>query len=144
MTLSETLLLAERSALILALHNNQGHRRDTAQELGIHVRNLMRKMNRHRISFPDVYRYSDEAKRKKRWHLSRVTPSQREVWRGLAAGLTMKQIADEAGLSVSGVEYHRSELQKWLKADNVADLTRLAMEHGILNHGRMKEVRVGS
>ncbi len=62
----------------------------------------------------------------------RLTEREREVLRLIAAGRTNKQIAAELGISPRTVETHRQSLMRKLQLHTVAELTRLALESGLL------------
>ncbi len=61
-----------------------------------------------------------------------LTPRQTDVLRGIARGLSNKQMARDMGVSLKTVAYHRAELIQRLALHDVASLTRYAMEIGIL------------
>ena len=64
---------------------------------------------------------------------SGVTGREREILGMIAAGLPNKRIARELGRSVKTIEKHRANLMRKLHLHNVADITRFAMESGLLN-----------
>jgi len=61
-----------------------------------------------------------------------LTPRQREVLQLVAEGKTGKEIASALGISVKTVEFHKSAIMQELGLRSVAELTRYAIEHGIL------------
>ncbi|MFT3857314.1 MAG: response regulator transcription factor [Aquabacterium sp.] len=61
----------------------------------------------------------------------RLTPRQRDVLRGIAAGQSNKEIARDLAVSIKTVEYHRAELIQRLDLHDVASLTRFAVAHGL-------------
>jgi two-component system, NarL family, response regulator NreC len=61
-----------------------------------------------------------------------LTPRQREVLRLLAEGHRVKEIAARLGLSIRTVETHKYEIMHLLEIDNVVDLTRFAIRHGMV------------
>ncbi|HEX6433290.1 MAG TPA: response regulator transcription factor [Gemmatimonadales bacterium] len=61
-----------------------------------------------------------------------LTSREREVWLGIARGRTNKEIAAELGISHRTVETHRESLMRKLQIRTVAELTRLALESGII------------
>jgi DNA-binding NarL/FixJ family response regulator len=63
--------------------------------------------------------------------LSRLTPREREVLAGIAAGETSRAIATRLGLSPRTVETHRENLARKLDIKTVAGLTRFAVEAGL-------------
>lgn len=64
--------------------------------------------------------------------LERLTEREREVLFRIARGLSNKEIAGELGISVRTVESHRDSLMRKTGMKNVAALTRLAIEAGML------------
>lgn len=64
--------------------------------------------------------------------LEALTPRERDVLDGVARGLTNKAIAAELGISRRTVEAHRESLMRKLEIHNVAGLTRLALEAGLV------------
>jgi DNA-binding NarL/FixJ family response regulator len=61
-----------------------------------------------------------------------LTRRQREVLQCLAKGLQTKEIAAMMALSSRTVEFHKYRLMETLGARSVADLTRYAVKHGII------------
>jgi DNA-binding NarL/FixJ family response regulator len=64
--------------------------------------------------------------------LASLTAREREVLRGIARGLTNKDIATELGISPRTVETHRESLMRKLGIRHVAGLTKLALETGLI------------
>lgn len=64
--------------------------------------------------------------------LDTLSTREREVLTEVAKGYTNQQIADRSGLSVKTVESYRARLMTKLGLKSRADLTRLAVESGIL------------
>jgi two-component system response regulator NreC len=64
--------------------------------------------------------------------LERLTDREREVLVRVARGLSNKEIAGELGISARTVESHRDSLMRKTGLKNVAALTRLAMQSGLL------------
>lgn len=64
--------------------------------------------------------------------LARLTPREREVLRGIAAGETSRAIATRLGLSPRTVESYRESLARKLDIRTVAGLTRFAVEAGLI------------
>lgn len=64
--------------------------------------------------------------------LERLTERERDVLVRVARGLANKEIAVELGISVRTVESHRDSLMRKTGLRNVAALTRLALEAGLL------------
>lgn len=65
--------------------------------------------------------------------LERLTDRERDVLTRVARGLSNKEIAADLGISVRTVESHRDSLMRKTGLRNVAALTRLALESGLLN-----------
>jgi DNA-binding NarL/FixJ family response regulator len=64
-----------------------------------------------------------------------LSQREREVLALIASGLTNKAAADRLGLSVKTVESYRARLMDKLALTNRADLTRVAIECGLLQAG---------
>jgi DNA-binding NarL/FixJ family response regulator len=64
--------------------------------------------------------------------LHMLTAREREVLVGIAHGRTNKEIAAELGISHRTVETHRESLMRKLQIRTVAELTRLALEAGMI------------
>jgi DNA-binding NarL/FixJ family response regulator len=64
--------------------------------------------------------------------LARLTPREREVLAGIAAGETSRAIAGRLGLSPRTVETYRESLARKLDIKTVAALTRFAIEAGLV------------
>jgi DNA-binding NarL/FixJ family response regulator len=65
--------------------------------------------------------------------LQRLTPREREVLALVATGNTNRAIAARLGISPRTVESHRESLMKKLALRTVADLTRFALQAGLLS-----------
>jgi DNA-binding NarL/FixJ family response regulator len=65
--------------------------------------------------------------------LEQLTTRERDVLVGVARGQQNKEIASELGISVRTVESHRDSLMRKTGLRNVAALTRLALECGLLD-----------
>jgi DNA-binding NarL/FixJ family response regulator len=63
---------------------------------------------------------------------SRLTPRQREVLQLVAEGKAAKEIAGIVGISVKTVEFHKAAIMEELGLRTTAELTRYAIEHGIV------------
>lgn len=61
-----------------------------------------------------------------------LTPRQTEVLRLVAVGRTAKEIAFELGISVKTVDFHKSSIMDALGLRTTAELTRYAIEQGIV------------
>jgi DNA-binding NarL/FixJ family response regulator len=64
--------------------------------------------------------------------VDQLTSRELEVLRGVVQGYTSKQIAGDLGISHRTVETHRESLMRKLKIRSVAELTRFAIETGII------------
>ena len=64
--------------------------------------------------------------------LDQLTAREREVLAGVAQGHTNKEIAHQLGISHRTVESHRESLMRKLGIRTVAELTRFAIETGVL------------
>ena len=62
-----------------------------------------------------------------------LTARELEVLKGIAAGLSNKQIAADLGISRRTVESHRESLMRKLDIRTVAGLTRFALDAGLLD-----------
>ena len=62
----------------------------------------------------------------------RLTPRQREVLQLVAEGRSTKEIAGVLGLSVKTVEFHKSALMQKLRLHTTAELTKYAIERGLI------------
>ena len=65
--------------------------------------------------------------------LGQLTGREREVLVGVTRGLTNKEIAAQLGISHRTVETHRESLMRKLRLRSVAELTRFALEAGLLD-----------
>lgn len=65
--------------------------------------------------------------------LAQLSGREREVLEGVARGHTNKEIAAELGISHRTVETHRESLMRKLRLRTVAELTRFALETGVLS-----------
>jgi DNA-binding NarL/FixJ family response regulator len=63
---------------------------------------------------------------------SRLTARQREVLHLLAQGRTSKEIGSLLGISAKTVEFHRGSLMEGLGLHSVAELSRFAMQNGLV------------
>ena len=61
-----------------------------------------------------------------------LSPRQREVLQLLAEGKSSQEIAGVLNVSVKTVEFHRVAIMQELRLRSTAELTRYAIEHGIL------------
>jgi DNA-binding NarL/FixJ family response regulator len=64
---------------------------------------------------------------------SGLTPRQREVLQLVAEGKAAKEIAGIVGISVKTVEFHKAAIMEELGLRTTAELTRYAIEHGIVS-----------
>ena len=61
-----------------------------------------------------------------------LTPRQRQILQLVAEGKQNKEIAEILAVSVKTVEFHRSSLMTKLGARTVAELTRFAIQEGLI------------
>lgn len=66
------------------------------------------------------------------WFASQLTPRQREVLQLIGEGRSGKEIAEILSISIKTVEFHKSKLMDQLGLHTTAELTRYALEHGII------------
>jgi DNA-binding NarL/FixJ family response regulator len=66
------------------------------------------------------------------WFAGQLTPRQREVLQLVGEGKSGKEIAEILGISVKTVEFHKAKLMDQLGLHTTAELTRYALEHGII------------
>jgi DNA-binding NarL/FixJ family response regulator len=64
-----------------------------------------------------------------------LTSRQREVLQLVAEGKTAKEISNLLNISVKTVEFHKNSLMDELGLRTIAELTRYAMVHGIVDRG---------
>ena len=74
-----------------------------------------------------------------------LTARQREVLEMVAQGRTAKEIASALGLSVKTAVFHKMSIMDKLGLRTTAELTRYALEHGILSSAKKSEssLRIG-
>lgn len=65
-------------------------------------------------------------------HTGYVTPCQLTVWKSVALGRSTKEIAYDLGVAFKTIDKHRTQLCRKLGAHSPADLTRKAIEHGVI------------
>jgi DNA-binding NarL/FixJ family response regulator len=136
----------EPRVLILSMHDNPEYvlesvragangylLKDTA---GTELRNAIRAVCRGESYFsPPVASRLSAAVRSEHASgqaLDQLTSREREVLLGVVRGRTNKQIAADLGISHRTVETHRESVMRKLQIHSVAELTRFAIEAGIL------------
>jgi DNA-binding NarL/FixJ family response regulator len=62
-----------------------------------------------------------------------LTPTEKQVLIGVALGRQSKEIAEESGVSHRTINTHRRSIMKKLGASGIADLTRLAIQFGLID-----------
>lgn len=62
-----------------------------------------------------------------RQRVARLSPRERELLDAIVQGQSTKMIADKLGISARTVDHHRANLMEKMKAENVADLVRIAV-----------------
>jgi two-component system response regulator NreC len=65
--------------------------------------------------------------------LERLTPRELEVFRHLAQGQRSVQVAETLGISVKTVDTHRARIMLKLRAENLADLVKMAIRGGVIS-----------
>jgi DNA-binding NarL/FixJ family response regulator len=73
-----------------------------------------------------------------------VTGREREILSMIAGGWSNKRIARELARSVKTVEKHRANLMRKLQLHNVAEVTRFAMQSGIVGHQLVSKANASS
>ena len=63
---------------------------------------------------------------------SDLTERQRQILELIVAGRSNKEIADRLNLSIKTIEFHRAKIMAKLGARSAAELTRVALQQGIL------------
>ncbi len=86
-----------------------------APELGIDAAGILEKVSR-----PD------------KTNMPALTPREREVLQLVAEGRSSKDIAALLGISLKAVEFHRSKIRKRLGMKKTSELTRYALDHGLV------------
>lgn len=66
------------------------------------------------------------------WFGSELTPRQREVLQLVGEGKSGKEIAEVLQISIKTVEFHKAKLMDQLGLHSTAELTRYALEQGII------------
>jgi DNA-binding NarL/FixJ family response regulator len=69
-----------------------------------------------------------------------LTPRQREVLQLIAEGQSMKEMATTLGISVRTVEFHKNSIMEQLGVRSTAELTRYAIDHGIVVESGVKRM----
>jgi DNA-binding NarL/FixJ family response regulator len=72
--------------------------------------------------------------------LAEMTAREREVLIGVALGYSSKRIAGNLGRSVKTIEKHRFKMMHKLGLRNTAAVTRYAMDNGLLEVGKAREL----
>ncbi len=85
----------------------------------------------HRAANGNATSLLGERRRKAKEAVSKLTPRQVEVLRGIAEGKLTKQVAFELGLSERTVKMHRAAMLKSIGAATNAEAIRLAVEAGM-------------
>lgn len=112
-------------------------KRSAASELIAAIREVLK--GRHYVS-PLVARETLDAllasSKSESKFSDRLTPRQREVLQLVAEGHSRKDIAQILNLSVKTVEFHKSTLMRELDLHTAPELTRYAIEHGLIETAR--------
>ncbi len=126
----------EAAVLMLSMHDNPEYVRESARagaqgyllkdSAATELRQAVRAVHRGERYFAA----SDDAPGD--GTLAALTPREREVLGGIARGRTNKEIAAALGIGARTVETHRESLMRKLGIRTVAELTRLALETGLV------------
>jgi len=65
--------------------------------------------------------------------LTSLSPKERQVLEWLARGHTVKEVADALNLAIGTVDNHKSRIMKKLKINRASQLTRIALEAGLID-----------
>ena len=65
--------------------------------------------------------------------LAKLTPRQREVLQLIAEGRIAKQVAATLNISPRTVEFHKARIMRELGVNSTAELTQLAIRHGLIS-----------
>jgi two-component system, LuxR family, response regulator FixJ len=68
-----------------------------------------------------------------RTRIATLSPRERELLDAIVLGSSTKMIADRLGISARTVDHHRANLMEKMRAANVADLVRMAMQADYAN-----------
>jgi DNA-binding NarL/FixJ family response regulator len=107
-------------------------KRDAPDKLVVAIRQVVRKRS---YMSPEVIQgmatgsYDPAAERA----LGNLTPRQREVLQLVAEGRSLKEIAAAIAVSVKTVEFHKSQLMQRLSVHSSAELTAIAIRHGLVS-----------
>ncbi len=66
--------------------------------------------------------------------LAALTRRQQQILKLIAKGWSLKDIADELGINIRSVEFHRNRIRKTLGLTSTAALVRFALVHGLVKH----------
>lgn len=71
-------------------------------------------------------------KRKLKKRLSQLTPREREVYTLIVKGLSNKEVAKQLNISNRTIDVHRSKIMEKMDAEDLSELTVMAMHCGLL------------
>ncbi|HEX4595637.1 MAG TPA: response regulator transcription factor [Bryobacteraceae bacterium] len=108
----------------------------TVSELVTAIRAVL---NGHTFLAPSLDRRMGSPDGRPRPTSQRLTSRQREVLQLVAQGRTAKEIANSLGLSAKTAVFHKMAIMDKLGLRTIADLTRYALEHGMLPSTRSAE-----
>ena len=114
--------------LIDAIREGQVTRLDSANTLGMRILQLVA----HWLAHENDAQAREAVREQAAQRLSGLTPREREVLLEVAGGAPNKLIARHLGISIKTVELHRSNLMRKLEIASAAELTRLAMQAGLM------------
>jgi RNA polymerase sigma factor (sigma-70 family) len=68
-----------------------------------------------------------------RTQLEALSPREREILRLVAEGKTSREIADRLSISSKTVDTYRSRLMRKIGVENLAELVKFAIRHGVIS-----------
>jgi FixJ family two-component response regulator len=89
---------------------------------------------RHAIKRSEITLGREMELRKLRADFGSLTPREREVMAGVAAGLLNKQVGTELGISEITVKAHRGNVMRKMKADSFAHLVNMASKLRVVRY----------
>jgi DNA-binding CsgD family transcriptional regulator len=64
--------------------------------------------------------------------VKRLSPRERQVLKLVVEGRTSKEIAQVVGVKPSSIDTYRSRIMAKLEIDNIPNLVRFAIRHGVI------------
>jgi two-component system, LuxR family, response regulator FixJ len=68
-----------------------------------------------------------------RARIAKLSPRERQLLEGIVQGHSTKVIADQLGISARTIDHHRANMMEKMRAGNVADLVRMAVQANYRN-----------